>query len=507
VAQVTVKDIVLAVIIPLALAELGPWCGWLAARIMPLAVRLRYGDTERAAVRLEEWSEDLNDIPGQLTKLAYAVGQLAAGSVASARRKTARGMAHSSQGALDIRPTAQLLKVAAAGLMGLEQFVLLAEQRLAYEIVLHAVDRAYQEDNKTVVIVTGGPGSGKSVIGLALLGELARQGRPVLHATGSRSFTQTLRSHVAKGSPQVMKMFKYFNNFVDAKPNGLDVLICDEAHRIRETSMSRYTPARLRSDRPQIDELMSAARVPVFLLDQYQAVRPGEIGTVEEIRRNAAAKGLAVRQVQLDAQFRCGGSRKYEEWVLTLLGLGGKEPVAWTGNDHFKVSVADSPYELEAVLRDRLNAGYSARMAAGFCWPWSDPRADGSLVPDVAIGDWSRPWNLKGDRALGGAPPAVLWATDPAGFGQVGCIYAAQGFEYHWSGVIIGPDLVWRDGHWVTVRAANKDPALRQASVTDHEFGRLVRNAYKVLLTRGMVGTVIYSPDAETRRFLASLVS
>lgn len=203
----------------------------------------------------------------------------------------------------------------------------------------------------------------------------------------------------------------------------------------------------------------------------------------------------------------CGGSRKYEEWVLGLLGLDGKKPVAWTGDDHFEVLVAGSPYELEAVLRDRLAAGYSARITAGFCWPWSDPRADGSLVPDVAIGDWSRPWSLKGDRAVGGVPPTALWATDPTGFGQVGCVYFAQGFEYDWNGVIIGPDLVWRDGHWVMVRAANKDPSLRRARVTDHEFGRLVRNVYKVLLTRGMAGTVIYSPDPETQGFLASLVS
>lgn len=84
----TAKDILLAVIIPLALAEIGPWCGWLAARLLPLAAKLRYGDTERAAVRLEEWSGDLNEIPGQLTKFAYAIGQLAAGSAASLQRRS-----------------------------------------------------------------------------------------------------------------------------------------------------------------------------------------------------------------------------------------------------------------------------------------------------------------------------------------------------------------------------------------------------------------------------------
>ena len=84
----TTKDILLVVVIPLILAEVGPWCGWLAARLLPWAAKLRYGNTERAAVRLEEWSNDLDSIPGQLTKLAYATGQLAAGSTVSVRRKT-----------------------------------------------------------------------------------------------------------------------------------------------------------------------------------------------------------------------------------------------------------------------------------------------------------------------------------------------------------------------------------------------------------------------------------
>jgi len=404
----------------------------------------------------------------------------------------------------DIRPSRQLLKVAAAEIKDQQQFVLVAEQRLAFELVLHAVDHAHQQDSKSVVIVTGGPGSGKSVIALALLGELSRLDRPVLHATGSQSFTQTMRRHVGKGSVQVKSMFKYFNNFTDARRNGLDVLICDEAHRIREVSANRFTPAGQRTGRPQVDELLDAARVPVFLLDEHQVVRPGEIGTVEEIARHAAAKGLAVQHVQLDAQFRCGGSRKYEDWVLALLGLDGRHPVSWTGDDHFEVWVAASPNELEVVLRNRLDAGHSARMTAGYCWRWSNPDGD-RLIPDVVIGDWSRPWNAKQDRAVGDAPPSALWATLDGGFGQVGCVYTAQGFEYDWNGVIFGPDLIFRDGHLITVRSASKDPALLKRGVTDAQADRLIRNTYKVLLTRAMMGSVLYSVDAQTQRFLASL--
>jgi uncharacterized protein len=214
-----------------------------------------------------------------------------------------------------------------------------------------------------------------------------------------------------------------------------------------------------------------------------------------------------VQKISLNDQFRCGGSDAYLDWVERLLGLAPGGPQKWSGDPAFAVQIADNPNELEHVLRSKLDAGYGARMTAGFCWPWSDPRSDGSLVPDVVIGDWSRPWNLRSDRALGGAPPSALWATDPAGFGQVGCVYTAQGFEYDWNGVIIGPDLVWRDGGWVAIRSASKDPDFRsRTSVTDLEFERLVRNVYKVLLTRGMIGTVICSPDEETRAMLRSLV-
>ena len=61
-------------------------------------------------------------------------------------------------------PSRQLLAVAADEIRDREQFVLLDEQRVAYEIVMHAVRQAHAADNKTVVIVTGGPGTGKSVI-------------------------------------------------------------------------------------------------------------------------------------------------------------------------------------------------------------------------------------------------------------------------------------------------------------------------------------------------------
>jgi DUF2075 family protein len=145
-------------------------------------------------------------------------------------------------------------------------------------------------------------------------------------------------------------------------------------------------------------------------------------------------------------------------------------------------------------------------MTAGFCWPWSDPRKDDTLVPDVHIGSWERPWSVENDRHIGPAPPSALWSTADGGFEQIGCVYTAQGFEYDWNGVLIGPDLVLRDGRLVTRRSDSQDPEIRNRSVSDAEADRLIRNAYKVLLTRGMMGTYLYAIDEETQAFLRSLV-
>ncbi|RZQ63387.1 DUF2075 domain-containing protein [Amycolatopsis suaedae] len=415
------------------------------------------------------------------------------------------------------RPTKPLLDLAAAEIQDREQFVLLDEQKVAYEVVMQAVERAHAAPTRTVIIVEGGPGSGKSVIALSLLGELARRGIPTHHATGSRSFTLTMRKYAGKGNTRVKGLFKYFNNYVGSNPRELTVLICDEAHRIRKSGVTQYTKKeqRERAGR-QIDELINVATVPVFLLDENQTVRPGEMGSVREITAAAQSLGCEVEIIRLQDQLRCGGSVNYDEWVARLLGLRNEPAIPWSKlagplDEGITVTSAASPEALESwVLHQQATNGGVARLAAGFCWEWSNPVPTENglrLVDDVRIGGWHRPWNAKSDekKKVEGVPESAYWATDPRGFGQVGCIYTAQGFEYDWSGVIFGPDLVRRDGRWVPVRSESKDGDVRKAD--DLHFGALIKNTYKVLLTRGMRGTAVYSTDPETQAFLEEMTS
>jgi hypothetical protein len=258
-----------------------------------------------------------------------------------------------------VRPSRQLLALAADEVQRRERFRLQDQQQTAYRLVLRALERARRGVTKQAIVVVGGPGSGKSVIALSLLGELSRQGRTVLHATGSSAFTQTLRKVAGQRAPRVKAMFRYFNQFGELEPNELDVLLRVEAHRIRETSANRYTKASARTGTPQVDELLQVARVPVFLLDEHQVVRPGELGSLREIKAAAARLGIDVECVELDGQYRCGGSRAYETWVLRLLGFEPGGPMVWEGDEHFAVQLADSAEHMEAVLRRHQDADLS----------------------------------------------------------------------------------------------------------------------------------------------------
>ncbi|MFI9765823.1 DNA/RNA helicase domain-containing protein [Streptomyces sp. NPDC052415] len=141
-----------------------------------------------------------------------------------------------------------------------------------------------------------------------------------------------------------------------------------------------------------------------------------------------------------------------------------------------------------------------------FCWEWKRPE-NSELLLEVRIGDWHRPWNAKDGVLLDDVPETSQWATDPRGFGQIGCIFTAQNFEFDWSGVIIGQDLVWQNGRFRVDRTKTHDGKLKQAKVSDEQVDRLVRHAYHVLLTRARKGIVIYAEDTDTRHALRELIS
>jgi len=221
-------------------------------------------------------------------------------------------------------------------------------------------------------------------------------------------------------------------------------------------------------------------------------------------RQTAESAGVKVEEVQLTSQFRCNGSDNYLDWIEDL--LYNEEITHKFSKDEFDFKVYDSPRKMyDDIVIENNKEGQTARIVAGFDWPWSSKLDEnGELVKDVQIGDFAMPWETHMNITK---PPKDYvqwyeWAYKESGIKQVGCIYTAQGFEFDYIGVIIGPDLYLDDNGKIAVNTkAVKDPVLLRGG----DIEKFVRNIYRVLMTRGMKGCFVYCCDKKLSDYLKEI--
>jgi DUF2075 family protein len=402
-----------------------------------------------------------------------------------------------------IRPSKKLLDNVRGIIKEDVRYSLINEQLVAKNTIWSKVRKTKSNQiQKSVVIVKGGPGTGKSVIALNLVAEIAKKGNTVMYACKSKSFRDGLKNLVGG---QAGNVFTNLYAFLPAKvnENAIDVLIIDEAHRIEKSSNYRYLAKEYQSDMPQVDQLIRAARTSVFFIDDNQVVRGGEIGNSQLVIEAANKANAVIDIIELYSQFRCMGSNDYLAWIEHVLGYDTSER-KFNKNDLFDFQIIDSPQELYSILETKeKEKPNSARLTAGYCWEWSNPLPNGQLVNDVKIGDFEMPWETKGERPAGIYPAWYEWAYQPNGFKQVGCIYTAQGFEFDYVGVIIGDDLFY-DAKSNSLKCdvtKTKDSTLRRDK---DNFEKYVKNIYRVLLTRGIQGCYVYFTNKETEKYFRS---
>jgi uncharacterized protein len=399
-----------------------------------------------------------------------------------------------------IGPSKSLVDHASAMIQDQNVFRLLDDQIAANNSIIRASKSAARKAKKHVIVVRGGPGTGKSVIALNILGEMLREERKVFLVSGSSAFTHGIRRVLGPRLEGLVRFTDFFWNF---PPNSIDMLIVDEGHRMRAKSMPKVL-GHLRPKISQIEELIRAARVTVFFVDENQIIAPDEIGEPGVIRETAWRLGVDHQEFHLTGQFRCDGSASYLAWIDDVLVLGdeqeGLKLVTPTG---FDFKLVDSPHDLLAEVRlKNEQKPNSARVLAGWCWQWSDPLPD-RLVEDIVIGDFRFPWEAKsGKRPPSGIPEAKHWAIDPVGVDQAGCVYSVQGFEMDHVGVIFGDDLVVRDGQWVAQPTNNFSNGLRKKP--PHIALPYIKRIYRTLFSRPMRSCSVFCVDDETRVHLAA---
>ena len=397
-----------------------------------------------------------------------------------------------------IRPTKSLQDALSSMLEGNREFTLLDEQKVVFDLVRSKIRRSTETGEKHVVIVEGGPGTGKSVVAINLLVDTINSDLMAAYVSKNaapRNVYGKLLAGNKRSGIRISSLFQGSGQFIDAQEREFDVLVVDEAHRLNEKS-GMY---RNLGDN-QILEAIRASGVTVFFIDEAQRVTVHDIGTVSAIEQLATESGATVTRAALESQFRCAGSDAYLEWVASLLGMAGST-AGLSVDFEYDFRVFDSPNEMhEAIERADSESGRS-RVVAGYCWAWPKDSKNNPDQPDIVIGEhgYAKSWNLGSTST---------WAIDAGSIHQVGCIHTCQGLEFDYVGVILGPDIRYEDGQIVTdaSKHPSQDSALRglRKLPQDHADAladEIIKNTYYVLMTRGMRGCYIYCVDPGLQRY------
>lgn len=385
-----------------------------------------------------------------------------------------------------IRPSKKLVEAVNSLFEGNEEFILLDEQKVAYEKVLSIYNGMDLEtDQKHTILIKGGSGTGKSVIGLNLMNFLLGEEAKIEYITPNQSFREILRKKLIgrSGFVEIRSLFKGSASYVETPSSYYDVLVCDEAHRLKNQGHMK----RKIEGENQATQIIRSSRVSVFFIDDEQVISNKDIGRFNLLKEEAEKQNSTVHVVELDSQFRCAGSGNYLEWLDNVL-YDRKQDIQLDGD--FDFQVVDSPHELyEKVVKEK-----GGRLLAGYAWEWNTKRVDGKLSKDVVVEvhDFAMPWN---------DPARIDWAIHPEGSEQIGCIHTVQGLEMEYVGVIIGNDLTYNpETQSIEVKRENfKDkgarPAKPKGKYEVDPLEQLVRHTYKTLMTRGMKGCYVYCVD------------
>lgn len=400
-----------------------------------------------------------------------------------------------------IRPSKSLQDSLNSMLKGNPEFIMIDDQKVVYEQAIYLAKKALRTNTKQVLVVNGGPGTGKSVLAINLLVELTKQSLVCQYVTKNAAprniYATKLKRDFRKG--MIDNLFKGSGSYVESPLNEFDALIVDEAHRLNEKSGMFSNLGE-----NQTKEIIQASKFSIFFIDERQRVTLKDVGSIEQIKKYASEFGASLEVINLESQFRCNGSDGYLAWIDDVLQIR-KTANANSIGGQYDFRVYDNPNDLRKEI-ERLNKiNNKSRIVAGYCWNWDKEGQTNPNYYDIDLPQFGfkMSWNL-GNTAT--------WAIDETSVYEAGCIHTSQGLEFDYAGIIIGDDLRYENDQVITdytkrAKTDNSLKGLKKMLKVDPEKAKkladeIIRNTYRTLLTRGQKGCFVYCTNQELAAYL-----
>ncbi|MDQ0246171.1 DUF2075 family protein [Bacillus fengqiuensis] len=399
-----------------------------------------------------------------------------------------------------IRPSKSLQDSLKNMLKGNQEFIMIDDQKVVFETAVQLAKEAVRTNQKQVLVVEGGPGTGKSVLAVNLLVELTAQNLVCQYVTKNAAprkvYARKLKQDFRKG--HIDNLFTGSGSYINAPADEFDALIVDEAHRLNEKSGLFQNLGE-----HQVKEIIYASKLALFFIDEHQRVTLKDVGSIESIECFANLHGAKVTKTNLSSQFRCSGSDGYLAWVDDVLQIRETANSDYIGSN-YDFRVYSDPNELRREIEELNKVNNKSRIVAGYCWNWTKEGKNDSNFHDVVIPEYQfgMSWNLGNSET---------WAIDEESVREIGCIHTCQGLEFDYVGVIIGDDLIFKDGQVQTdyTKRAKTDNSLKGLKKMLKEEPKkakkladgIIRNTYRTLLTRGQKGCFIYCTNKELENY------
>lgn len=398
-----------------------------------------------------------------------------------------------------IKPSKQLADSLSSMLKGNQEFIMIDDQKVVYETAMILAQHSSDGKSKNVLIVEGGPGTGKSVVAVNLLVSLTKKGMVCQYVTKNAApravYASKLTGTLKK--TQYNNLFKGSGAFINSNENDFDALIVDEAHRLNLKS-GLYSNL----GENQVLEIIHASKFSIFFVDDYQKIHINDIGDKRRIQIWAEEASANVTFMELQSQFRCNGSDGYLAWIDNTLGIRDTANKVLE-NDEYDFRIFDNPTELREIIEEKNKLNNKSRMVAGYCWDWKSKKNHEAYDIEFPEYGFKMQWNLTKDGSN--------WLIAENSINEIGCIHTCQGLELDFVGVIIGDDIRFAGDKIITdvtkrsymdqsirgLKKMMKNNPKKAFQISD----QIIKNTYRTLMTRGMKGCYVYIQDEELRKY------